>query len=280
MILLIFLDSHAYAQDKNASSSSSKYPQTLQEEAVTELPLEMPGKFSATGGNLSPTEKGNVIGWINIEQSFEIYRSKQRKWFVAPYLGINITKDTKDLTWNNRAVFRGGIKISRLFKNGIIEFGSGIASEKRFYETGFKNNFEIYADTWFGRDLARYDDEDGAFKHKPATVWASIGNRSPYEGNNFQFILNGEQGITLLDKRKADLVFFGHGQIATDTKGFDWNNKLITGLGLKIDIPRQACTISFGVEAQNERRFKSGLNSSSLIFFTSVYYNWTFIKHR
>ncbi len=248
------------------------------QEQVQEIPLEMPGKFWAVGGNLSPEERGNVYGIIHFDQAFEIYKSRQRTWYVAPFVSVDITKDTKDLVWNNRALLRGGIKAVRLFRGGIIEGGFAYAFEKRFLDDQSKDSPQFFANTWFGSDLPRYDRAAQPFKHLPRSFWASVGNLSPQEGFNVQVMADGIQGFTFADGRKADGIIFIHGRISADTKGFDWNNKIMTGVGVKLAIPLKSSIFEIGTELVREQRLRSGNVSTGVTFFSSVYYDWTFVR--
>jgi hypothetical protein len=109
----------------------------------------------------------------------------------------------------------------------------------------------------------------------PGQAWTSIGNQSPIEHNNFYLQSYAEQGAAVFSTYSGSLTvtpFVGMGFVV-DTKGYDWNNKLLPRLGVKVNKSFRKGVISVGSAYSYEDRFK-GTTSSGLTVFVQDWFGW------
>jgi len=109
----------------------------------------------------------------------------------------------------------------------------------------------------------------------PGQGWTSIGNLSPIEHNNFYTQSYFEQSAAVFANYSGSISvtpFVGLG-LVTDTKGYEWNNKLQPRFGLKANKYFRKGVVSIGSAYSYEDRFK-GPSSSGLTLFVQDWFGW------
>ena len=115
----------------------------------------------------------------------------------------------------------------------------------------------------------------------PGQGWTSIGNQSPIEHNNFYLQSYVEQGASVFSTYSGSLTvtpFVGMGFVV-DTKGYDWNNKVLPRLGVKLNKHFRKGVISLGSAYSYEDRFK-GETSSGLTVFVQDWFGWQPVEQK
>ncbi len=109
----------------------------------------------------------------------------------------------------------------------------------------------------------------------PGQGWTSIGNQSPIEHNNFYFQSYVEQSAAVYSTYSGSVTvtpFVGMG-LVLDTKGYEWNNKVLPRIGMKANKYFRKGVVSVGSAYAYEDRFKS-FNSSGLTVFVQDWFGW------
>ena len=109
----------------------------------------------------------------------------------------------------------------------------------------------------------------------PGQGWTSIGNVSPIEHNNFYLRSYVEQGAAVFSTYSGSVTvtpFVGVG-LVFDTKGYDWNNKVLPKVGFKVNRLFLHGVVSVGSAYSYEERFK-GVNSSGLTIYVQDWFGW------
>ncbi len=109
----------------------------------------------------------------------------------------------------------------------------------------------------------------------PGQGWTSIGNQSPIEHNNFYFQSYVEQSAAIYSTYSGSVTvtpFVGMG-LVFDTKGYEWNNKVLPRIGVKANKYFRKGVVTVGSAYAYEDRFKS-FNSSGLTVFVQDWFGW------
>ena len=109
----------------------------------------------------------------------------------------------------------------------------------------------------------------------PGQGWTSLGNLSPIEHNNFYTQSYFEQSAAVFSTYSGSITvtpFVGVG-LVFDTKGYDWNNKILPRAGLKANKYFRRGVVSIGSAYSYEDRFKT-FTSSGLTVFVQDWFGW------
>jgi hypothetical protein len=109
----------------------------------------------------------------------------------------------------------------------------------------------------------------------PGQGWTSIGNQSPIEHNNFYLQSYVEQSAAVYSTFSGSVTvtpFVGMG-LVLDTKGYEWNNKVLPRIGVKANKYFRKGVVSVGSAYAYEDRFKS-FNSSGMTVFVQDWFGW------
>ncbi|PYV53603.1 MAG: hypothetical protein DMG91_16655 [Acidobacteria bacterium] len=264
-VLLVTLAASAVAQQQSAAPAlRGSYADTL----------GFPGQSWTTIGNLSPIERNNFYLQSYMEQNAAVFSAYSDSLTVTPYVALGLSLDTQGLNWNNKAQPRFGIRINKSFRHGVVSIGSGYAYEKRFNGTTSSAPV-LYLQDWFGWQSA-------AEKHSrfPGSSWFALGNISPVERGNIIGQGYITQGVVARKFSNFSLVPYAESTIFRDTKGFDWDNKILVGGGVKAVIPRRELYTEVGLSFAHEKRFDSGRSASGLTFFTNFSFEWNLLGRK
>jgi hypothetical protein len=229
------------------------------------------GQMWSSNGTYSPLEKGNVLSQSYFEQTASVYATWHNSVTITPYLAFGMLSDTKGYSWNNKIQPSGGIKVNKLFRYGIVSIGTAYAYEDRFTEsTAPKASGRTdYILDWFGWESV--SSETSRF---PGSTWAILGHFSPVEHGNLIEQAYVTQGFVLHRFNRAALVPYGEFTIGHDSQGFDWENRAISGAGVKLAIPRGRLYADLGAGVVHENRFNTGLSANGLKVFMNISYTW------
>lgn len=182
-----------------------------------------------------------------------------------------MVSDTKGYSWNNKIQPSGGIKVNKLFRYGIVSIGTAYAYEDRFTDSKAPkaSGRTDYILDWFG-----WQSVSSKTSRFPGSTWAILGHFSPVEHGNL--IAQGyvTQGFVLHRFNCLAVVPYGEFTIGHDSHGFDWENRAISGSGVKLAIPRGQLYTDLGAGVVHENRFNTGRSANGLKVFMNVSYTW------
>lgn len=223
-----------------------------------------PGSAWGVIGNVSPVEKGNVISSFHVEQGVTLFEKDSIA--VMPYISISPTFDTKGYDWNNRLISNVGLKLGKRFEQGMFSTSFGYANETRFKSGSSDSAPFLRADTWFGWR--------GEEQQYPGSIWGVVGNISPVERGNVIGVVHLEQGVVAhrFDNGLV-LIPFVEATLAKDSKKYDWNNRQVLGVGVKLSNPDPSCGCEITLSYQNERR-SSGIYAKNVSLAMKFWFGW------
>lgn len=121
-----------------------------------------------------------------------------------------------------------------------------------------------------GTASAQDQESQGSQIYYPGSLWTSVGNLSPAEKGNVMAIGNLEQGIAY---RGAELYGIFQGQ--WDTKGFDWDRRVKTGVGVRFTQSVKNGMIRAGVAWIEEKRFVTGNRGRGVQVSVDTWFGWS-----
>jgi hypothetical protein len=229
------------------------------------------GQMWSSDGTYSPLEKNNVLSQSYFEQTASIYSTWHNSLTLTPYAGFGMVSDTKGYSWNNKIQPSGGIKVNRSFRYGIISVGTAYGYEDRFNDSKAPkaSGRTDYILDWFG-----WQPVSSKTSRFPGSTWAILGHFSPVEHGNL--IEQGfvTQGFVLHRFNRAAVVPYGEFTIGHDSQGFDWENRTISGGGVKLAFSKGQLYTDMGAGFVHENRFNTGLSANGLKVFINTSYSW------
>jgi hypothetical protein len=236
--------------------------------------LGLPGQGWTSEGNLSPIEHNNFYTQSYFEQSVAAFANYSGTITVTPFVGMGVVLDTKGYDWNNKIQPRFGIKLNKYFHKGVVSVGTAYSYEDRF-KGATSGGLTMFAQDWFGWQPVA--DKSSRF---PGSSWIEVGNLSPVEHGNILGLGYISQGVVAKRFRTATLVPYVESTIFRDSQGFDWDNRVTAGGGVKAIIPREEIYTEVGVSYLHEHRFESGLTAGGVTVFTNFSFNWNLLGRK
>lgn len=142
-------------EDRFKSFTSSGFTLYAQDwfgwQPVAEKNSRFPGSSWMEIGNLSPVEKGNIIGLGYITQG--VVAKRFSRFTVVPYVESTIFRDSKGFDWDNKATVGGGVKA--IFPRGDIytEIGAAYLRESRFQSGQSAGGLSLFTNFSFNWNL-------------------------------------------------------------------------------------------------------------------------------
>jgi len=118
---------------------------------VTEKSSRFPGSSWMEIGNLSPVEKGNILGLGYITQGIVAKRFSRAT--LVPYVEATVFRDSKGFDWDNRASAGGGIKAIIPREDIYTEVGVAYLHENRFESGQAAGGISVFTNFSFNWNL-------------------------------------------------------------------------------------------------------------------------------
>jgi len=233
--------------------------------------MSFTGQAWTSNGVYSPLEPGNVLFQTYIEQTASVFSTWHNSVSVVPYVATSMTLDTKGYSWNNKIQPSMGIRVSKIFPHGVISAGTAYSYEDRFQAPAeFKSSGRTdYVSCWFGWQPVSED------KNRfPGSTWGIIGHISPVERGNLIEQQYVTQGYVLHRFSRAAIISYSELTLGHDSQGLDWENKVVSGGGVKVAVPMGNVYAELGTGVMQEYRFNSGVSATGLRVFMNVSYTW------
>ena len=240
--------------------ATNVYPQS-----TSVRPFTLPGSAWNETGNYSPVES-SILSDSYVEQGMTT--SKWGSFTVGPYVSMALDFDSKGLDWENRVAVVSALRVSKTFKSGVVAVNAGYGVEDRFKSGMVKQSPVGFATYWFGWQAA-------GNKRFPGSSWGVLGATSPVERGNFIATVYAEQGVVVRRVLGGRVVPFGQVTLSGDAAGHDWNNRSISGGGLKLMRPVRHGLVETGASYLQERRFTSGLSKGGVNGFVKMWFGWS-----
>jgi len=232
----------------------------------------LPGQAWTSFGNLSPIEHNNGYSQSYMEQSAAVFATNSGSVTLTLYASLGLALDTKGYAWNNKVEPRFGIKVNKRFRFGVVSLGSAYAYEDRFNSV-ISSGLVLYAQDWFG-----WQPVTSKANRFPGSSWAAIGNTSPVEHGNIIEQAYVSQGIVAKRFSRTTLVPYAEMTFSRDSKHFDWDNKVVSGAGIKAVFPHGDLYTELGAAYLQENRFHSGRSTGGLTLFMNASFGWNLLS--
>jgi hypothetical protein len=118
---------------------------------LAEKSNRFPGSSWIEVGNLSPVEKGNIIGMGYITQGVVAKRFSRAT--VVPYVEATVFHDSKGFDWDNKATVGGGVKAILTDGQIYTEVGAGYLHESRFQSGLSAGGLSVFTNFSFNWNL-------------------------------------------------------------------------------------------------------------------------------
>ena len=236
--------------------------------------MGLPGQTWTSIGNFSPVEHNNGYLQSYLEQDAAVFANNSGSITLTPYVSMGLVFDTKGYNWNNKVEPRAGIKLNRFFHNGVVSVGTAYAEEDRLNSLQ-SSGVVLYVQDWFG-----WQPISKKANHFPGSSWAAFGNISPVEHGNWIGQAYLSQGIVAKRIGRTALVPYAESTFSRDSKGFDWDNKIVCGSGVKAAFTEGNAYTEIGAGYLHEERLHSGQSAGGLSVFLNFSFGWNLLGRK
>lgn len=103
----------------------------------------------------------------------------------------------------------------------------------------------------------------------PGSFWTTNGTVSPVEKGNIISLSHFEQGIA-----KHGVELFVQSTLEIDSKGLNWNRRVVNGIGFRLTQAIGNGVIRTGMSYLSERRFVNPQTINGLSFTVDMWFGW------
>ena len=118
---------------------------------VAEKSSRFPGSSWIEVGNLSPVEKGNILGLGYVTQGVVAKRFSRAT--LIPYFEATVFHDSKGFDWDNRGNVGGGVKAAFIGHDVYTEIGAAYLHENRFQSGLSAGGLSVFTNFSFNWNL-------------------------------------------------------------------------------------------------------------------------------
>lgn len=239
-----------------------------------EAPLtEYPGNTWGLVGALAPMERDNIFSQFHAEQGFTMMRLGD--FYLIPGVSVDVSHDTKGYDWNNKVTASIGPKLVKIFNRGVVRVGASFGHEHRTATGNSADALMTSMDYWFGwgQPSVNPNKKSPLF---PGSTWGIVGNVAPFEPGNTIGFADLTQGVNAYQRGKMSVIPFVKLQLGADSKGYDWNNKLLAGSGVKFVYSRKNGSIDVALMYLAERRLRESNKKADMMSVSGSYwFGWS-----
>jgi hypothetical protein len=231
-----------------------------------------PGSFGGTIGSLAPTEPGNVISQVALEQAITPWH--HGSFFVGAFVRVSIGKDTQGLAWNNRAPSMFGVRLVKVMPSSVLQLNVGAA---RAGQTTGPNTLRraVYGSYWAGWRGTRGGATQGILPDAfPGSFSAVSGLVTPLEPTNWITSAGFEQGVTLVRRQGTSFIPFTRLAAGSDSLKYSWNNRMSVEGGTKLRQIVPGGVIDIGVSRRYQYDRISRTGRSAPVVFAEMWIGW------
>lgn len=231
-----------------------------------------PGSMGGTVGTLAPTEPGNLISQVALEQGVTPWR--HGSFFVVGFARLTIGTDTQGLTWNNRAPGLVGVRLVKVLSSSVLQvnFGAALAGPTTGPHTLTRAAYGAYWAGWRGtRGAATHGLRPDAF---PGSFSAVSGFVTPLEPTNWVSTATLEQGAVLFRRQQTAVMPFTRLAAGADSQQCSWNNRLSVEGGTKLRHAVPGGVLDLGVSHRYQYDRISRTGRSAPVLFAELWIGW------
>lgn len=235
--------------------------------------IEYPGNTWGLVGALSPMERDNIFSQFHMEQGVAIV--KLQNYYLIPGMAVDVSRDSRGYDWNNKVSANFGPKLVRIFNRGIVRVGAAFVNEYRTTTGNSASGLMTSMDYWFGwgQPSSSPDMKSPLF---PGSTWGIVGNLSPFEKGNTLASADLTQGVNVYQRGKLSVIPFVKLQLGADSKGYDWNNKVLAGSGVKLAYTRKNGSIDLALLYLTEKRMRESKKKADMLsVYGSYWFGWS-----
>jgi hypothetical protein len=118
---------------------------------IADKASRFPGSSWMEIGNLSPVEKGNIIGLGYISQG--VVAKRFSRAILVPYVEATVFHDSKGFDWENKATVGGGVKTTIQRGDVYTEIGVAYLHENRFQSGQSAGGLSVFTNFSFNWNL-------------------------------------------------------------------------------------------------------------------------------
>ena len=236
-------------------------------------PVEYPGNTWGLVGALSPMERDNILSQFHAEQGFTMIRLGD--FYLIPGVSVDASHDTKGFDWNNKVAVSLGPKLVKIFNRGVVRVGTSFGHEHRTATGNSANGMMTSMDYWFGwgQPSVNPNKKSPLF---PGSTWGIVGNVAPFEPGNTIGFADLTQGVNAYQRGKLSVIPFVKLQLGADSKGYDWNNKVLAGGGTKLVYSRKNGSIELALMYLAEKRMRESNKQADMLSVSGSYwFGWS-----
>jgi len=253
--LVVLFTPQAFAQDAPAATTGMAFP----------------GSFWIASSTAGPAEPHNVVTQANVEQGVVVWRNDS--WFIVPFVGASLTRDTEGYSWNDKNPATAAIKLTKRVPGGIVSVGGGVMFEEnpgandRRHPTAFAQ----YWAGWTGDSQAQLGKHRLAY---PGHTWVNSGLVTGRDPRNWITAAAVQQGVAIGRWHGVAPVVFTSGAGTVDTERRAWENRVQYEGGVKVVRYFVGSVVEGGIAERNEHRFIANTNHTGLVGFVNVWIGW------
>jgi len=253
--LVVLFAAPTFAQDKPAALTGMAFP----------------GSFWITTSNPGPLEPHNVVTQASFEQGIVVWRNQS--WFLTPYAGASLTRDTEGYSWNDKNPAVAGIKLTKRVPGGILSTGGGVMFEDApgISERRHPTAFAQYWAGWTGDTQAQLGRQTLAY---PGHTWINSGLVTGRDPNNWITSAAVQQGMAVGRWHGIAPVVFAGAAGTVDTERRAWENRVQYEGGVKLVRYFVGSVVEAGVAARNEHRFVAHTTETGAVGFVNLWIGW------
>lgn len=230
-----------------------------------------PGSMSFTTGTIAPSEGGNLISSLTVEQGVTVWR--RQSLFVVGFAGIGARRDTDGNPWNNVAPSTAGVKLVALTAGGVVQAVVGVTGDLD-RANRIRASKAVSVSYWAGWRGGLSQPNGAGRGGYPGHVYASSGFLTAREPDNWNSSVSVEQGVVMWRGLTVEAVPYAGVRAGADTKRYAWNNRGHIESGLKLVRGVQGGVVEAGVAARREVNWITRASQTGTVAFVNVWLGW------
>ena len=229
-----------------------------------------PGSVGGAIGTLAPSEPGNVISQMAIEQGVSPWH--RGSLFLVGFARVSPGRDTEGLAWNNRTPTMFGARLTKVMQTGVLQLnvGAALAGDTAGSSKLTRVAFGSYWAGWRGVRGGSHE----VFDAFPGSISAISGIITPLEPDNWITSTMVDQGVTVYRRHRSTIIPFTRFAASVDTERYSWNNRTSIEGGAKLRQDVRGGIIDVGVShrLQYDRVTRQFRNAP--VVFVEMWIGW------
>jgi hypothetical protein len=233
--------------------------------------VAFPGSFWIAASNVGPSEPDNVVTQTSFEQGVVVWR--KASWFVVPFAGASLTRDTEGYSWNDKHPATAGVKLTKRVPGGVLSAGGGVMFERDPAGHGDRHP-SAFAQYWVGWTGDARAQLGTRFVRYPGHASIDSGIVTGRDPKNWITAMTIQQGVAISRWRGIAPIVFTGATGTFDTKQRPWENRLHYEGGVKLARNFVGGVVEAGVAQRQQHRFVANTTESGPVAFVNMWVGW------